>query len=791
MRPERIELQGFTAFRQETVVDLTGADLFALVGPTGSGKSSLIDAVCFALYGSVPRLGQRDVAPVISLGALEARIRFDFSIGSDSYTVARVVRRTRTGATTAEARLEQAGRPLASGADEVSAAVERLLGLGFDHFTKSVVLPQGEFAAFLHDKPSDRQKLLRELLDLKVYERMRELANQRRVAAEAEQGPVQAQLAELAALTPEAQAEATVRLTALRGFRAQLDAAEPELERLQREAEQRAEEADQARQQLTRLGAIRQPPGLETLEGNRRQAEETCKGLAGALTELAGRLATAEQERTALPEVAELEQVAAAHRRLTEEEEEHRRLAEQVTAARQTSEQAATAESEAVAVLTEARLREEQLRRDHAAHDLAAGLEVGQPCPVCRQPVTERPDAAPPAVLGEAAVARAQAEEARSQAGEQVAAARQQLAAVQSRWEDASRRVEALAGSLHDRPELAVVEEQRRQVAEADERLAALRGEENATRRRLDGARQDRDEAVGRLADARSQFDRARDRVAALEPPVPDGEDLVEDWQALTRWSEATAAKLSEVAASAEQRAEEATKKATEQHEALQAAARQAGLDPEEGRLRDLCIAAVTAAEHRLAEIERGLARTESLRRRAGELGARAQLAKAFGRHLSATGFEAWLLEEALAALVAGANHLLDELSDGAYSLEIVRREFQVIDHRNADERRSVRTLSGGETFLVSLALALALADQLAGLSVHGAVRLESIFLDEGFGTLDPETLQMVAAVIHELGSQGRTVGLVTHVRELAEQVPVRFEIRKGPTTAAVERIEA
>jgi exonuclease SbcC len=167
-----------------------------------------------------------------------------------------------------------------------------------------------------------------------------------------------------------------------------------------------------------------------------------------------------------------------------------------------------------------------------------------------------------------------------------------------------------------------------------------------------------------------------------------------------------------------------------------------------------------------------------------------AELAKTLGRHLSATGFEAWLMEEALAALVTGANLLLDDLAGGAYSLEVVKRDFRVIDHRNANERRQVKTLSGGETFLVSLALALSLAEQLASMSVHGGGRLESVFLDEGFGTLDIETLDTVAHVIQELGARGRTVGIVTHVRDLAEQVPVRFEVRKGGGTATVDRVE-
>jgi DNA repair protein SbcC/Rad50 len=109
----------------------------------------------------------------------------------------------------------------------------------------------------------------------------------------------------------------------------------------------------------------------------------------------------------------------------------------------------------------------------------------------------------------------------------------------------------------------------------------------------------------------------------------------------------------------------------------------------------------------------------------------------------------------------------------------------------NADETRSVRSLSGGETFQASLALALALADRITELAADGAPALESIFLDEGFGTLDPETLDVVAGTIESLGHGERVVGIVTHVRELAERMPTRLLVRKEGRTAVVTREDA
>jgi exonuclease SbcC len=109
---------------------------------------------------------------------------------------------------------------------------------------------------------------------------------------------------------------------------------------------------------------------------------------------------------------------------------------------------------------------------------------------------------------------------------------------------------------------------------------------------------------------------------------------------------------------------------------------------------------------------------------------------------------------------------------------------FSIIDHRNADEIRDIATLSGGETFLVSLALSLSLAETL---SASGGAGLDAIILDEGFGTLDEESLDVVAAVLEELAGRGLMVGVITHVKELAARAPVRFHVTREPEGSKVE----
>jgi DNA repair protein SbcC/Rad50 len=139
-------------------------------------------------------------------------------------------------------------------------------------------------------------------------------------------------------------------------------------------------------------------------------------------------------------------------------------------------------------------------------------------------------------------------------------------------------------------------------------------------------------------------------------------------------------------------------------------------------------------------------------------------------------------------SLVEFASANLAGLSGGQFDLTHSEGEFYVIDHADADSRRSVRTLSGGETFQASLALALALSSQMSSLPAAGGARLDSIFLDEGFGTLDPETLDVVASTLETLAQDDRMVGVITHVAALAERVPVRFHVARDAKTSTVVR---
>jgi DNA repair protein SbcC/Rad50 len=777
MRPHKLELAGFTAFRESVEIDFADADLFALVGPTGAGKTSIIDALCFALYGRVPRLDGRMVAPVISAGRPEARICFDFTVDGRSYTAVRIVRRSGQGASTAEARLEQDGEVLAGDADGVTKAVEALLGLSYEQFTTCVVLPQGEFARFLRDTPKGRQELLVRLLELDVYRRMGHAANQRAAAAGALAQAAADQLAQLTDATEDAVAAAQGRIERLRALRAQVQAAMPRLDGLLAEGRQVVADGEAAARRADLLATVTPPDGLDALLDAAERVDADARAAQTRYERAEVALGQAEQALVTLGDRTELELVRSAHT-------ERVRLAADLPALVDAFERAQAEAAAARAGVGQAEVRLEAARREHAAHDLSRHLIAGAPCPVCEQPVRTPPVRPAPAALTDAERARQVAAVEYDRATSAAAAAD---GAVQAR----RTRLFELEQALADQPNPDELERVLAAVGAAEAAVAAARAAEKAARSAARLARDDQRETERRLWEAWRRFDAARDTVAALDPPVADRENLATAWASLVEWAKARESAERAVAADAAGRAAALREEYRRAHGELIAACTAYGAELDGTDLVPGVLGALARAEADLDRLRADRSRAADLRIQVERQTERHQVARTLGRHLAANRFEQWLLDEALGRLVDGASSVLCQLSSGQYSLDLdAAAQFQVVDHRNADERRSARTLSGGETFLASLALALTLAEQLAELAATGGGRLESIFLDEGFGTLDGETLDVVTAAIEELGARGRTVGLVTHVRELAERTPVRFEVRRTPSTSTVERVE-
>ena len=346
--------------------------------------------------------------------------------------------------------------------------------------------------------------------------------------------------------------------------------------------------------------------------------------------------------------------------------------------------------------------------------------------------------------------------------------------------------------------------EQLEAVDAAERALGEARTAEQGVRKALRLAEGRAKELKDREDAARTTFDRERDRLSgvasAITTPLPERRgDLAADWDADRRMGSGRDGRPGPAGRRSRRRGWRRSPNSAPSVCGSWPIAAPAVMSrstwmrsPPADLPRDLVVDRLARSEAERTRLDGAMAEAETVGGEVERARTDGEVATELGRHLAASGFERWLLDEALLVLVEGATEVLHTLSGGQYSfaLDPKTRNFTVVDHRNADQPRSARTLSGGETFLASLALALALADQITLLAARGGARLESIILDEGFGALDPATLDVVASAIEELGAQGRMVGLISHVAELAERVPVRYVVDKIGTSSSVERVD-
>ncbi len=1095
MRPVRLEMDGFASFRSQTTVDFEGADYFTLVGPTGAGKSTVIDAMVFALYGSAPRWGRANsVQYALAPTTTKATVRLVFDIGDQRFQVAREVRRVGQNIQQKSAVLERFDDPLkpsatsdevdvlASEVRDVTPAVEELLGLSFDDFTKAVVLPQGRFAEFLNATVGERQDILLKLLGAHQYDIVMRAAGARRSAADSELVAIDARIGDLGGATKESADEAAARVEELRLLSERIGSLQAEVDDARDGARRAGESAKAAAANVRRLEAVQIPEGISDLaersatvrdEADHRRAaaaeaesaysearealeaggnrsllermrdqwaelstlvgslpalesnvERTASGVTQAdearlaaeeawsaafsaqavatreveaaeaaltaltarreaiaslqapagLNDLAQRLdgassaveaaaeAVAEAEaaedhaRAALRDAGDPAELSAQASRLESAvtlqariEDLTRRSATAATALGDAHVMAQTSEADVAA----ARAHAESARLLVTAAGLRASLEVGHECPVCtttvatlpspidaaeadaadgrlrqaelvarsaREAVTRAeaevaaqaraladarsqlstlvPDGGDPAQLREAAVgalakvaeardaaetaasARAEARAAHSSAVAQASAleaerrdaltalreargsvlaygapvaeagslqeswheltawasteladldtvtlpeatsTRETTAAARSAADktlsdaaaertrvtaaaDAARsallRAEAALSRAHERSEqLTQLLDGAPDAAEVSASLEILTGLERAERTALDGLRaagRARDAAVAaeralrdELATADAQLRETREPLVPLGAPAVDTSDLPAAWAALAKWAATARTSADEALAKAETTAAEAGAAVTSAEQALTEAALDGGLEVSSAAQVAVAVATESArARDRHAAITRDLERLAGLHEQRAEAEQRRQVASMLADHLSAKKFQRWLAGAALDVLVEAASSSLLELSGGQFTLSHDKGEFHVIDHTDAEARRSVRTLSGGETFQASLALALALSAELSSMSSNAA-KLDSIFLDEGFGSLDPDSLEVVALTLERLAQGDRLVGVVTHVQGLAERIPTRFTVSRTSRTSTVVR---
>ncbi|MFI5953623.1 AAA family ATPase [Cryptosporangium sp. NPDC051539] len=425
------------------------------------------------------------------------------------------------------------------------------------------------------------------------------------------------------------------------------------------------------------------------------------------------------------------------------------------------------------------------------------------------------------AALADAGKRAAHTEQIRAETDRRLAECTDRLAAARTAHTEASRAEQravadlaaadrsaaALTAQLGDAPDASALAGTLAELDALDRAARDADGTLRAARTALTAAQRAEKAAYDRVATTVRGLIAIREPLVPLGAPAIPSDDPVGGWRSFAAWAaDAEAARAGQLDAAAEAvrtaddtlagRERALSTLLTELGIPLAAGADAAGADAgtPPRPLAETAPAAVATALADARAVERRLAER---RREAAELTERRdaaesaqQVARQLGLLLRSDAFPRWLVASALDLLVAEASATLDDLSGGQFALTHEAGEFVIVDHADADAQRPVKTLSGGETFQASLALALALSAHVSTMAASGAARLDSIFLDEGFGTLDEATLEVVAATLENLAAGGdRMVGLVTHVAALAERVPVRFEVSRDQRTSTVTKV--
>lgn len=858
MKPLKLTMRAFGPYAGETVIDfekLQGRHLFLICGPTGAGKTTILDAMCYALYGktSGDRTGEKMRSDYAD-SSERTEVIFDFMLGDKTYRATRspaqmVDKKRGSGQTLAamQASLSELedGKEINTLRTGIEEATGKLIGLNADQFCQVILLPQGDFRKLLVAKADEREAILKQLfktqrfsefkdrlkdrLDAKVREKMEKQTREDQILSSSgatDEKQLSQMVEEAGKELKEAQdivksrekesnefREVYQKETALMGHFTELDKA------LKQDAALKNEEGRMKEMEAS-LSLIRSArelaPYFDQLDGITREGRQEAQKLktAKADMETYARLnETLEkriQELDAMKEKREEERKTAlkmqdlvpkaklygaavqalknAKNALSRAEEETKRLQAAAEAARKARD--------------EQKEKADAVRKSYIegqAFLLAEGLEDGVPCPVCGAIHHPAPARGGDHVAKAEDVERAQKEYERASAAYDRAndAKEKHSTGAYAKAVSDHAKADAQMKTLEEIPE--AYRDPKYLEAESTRLLTDIRKWEQdketaAAQLRKAGADLSASQAACRNAEERREelVKKYRETESVLKGASDQAGfkslDECKEWYKKKDTEESVRKTLEQYRA--DRKSTEERIKAEEQATAGKERPDMQALNEKSKALQDQ----LKKASERAAALKE---RTETLQKAVSD-------ARAIEKALEYLRKEEGLIR-GLYDLTSGKKTritleryvlgtLLDDVANAANLrlLSMSRRRYSL--HRMTDESglgkgglslevsdsftgrsRPANTLSGGETFLASLSLALGLADVVQ--SRQGGVRLDTMFIDEGFGTLDPDSLNSAMNTLIDLQNTGRMVGIISHVPELEERIDARLRV--------------
>lgn len=866
MRPITLEINAFGPYAGRETVDFTllgQSGLFLVAGDTGAGKTTLFDAISFALYGvatggSKRRTG-RSFRSDFAKPEDDTWVELTFSHAGKVYTVRRSPEYQKPNRKTPC--LPDASMTCEDGRswtkiETVTAAVEELLGLDAGQFAQVAMIAQGDFLSILRADSKTRAAIFRRIFDTQLYENVTALLKERRDGVKNACQAANERYLQLASQLSAEEADGLYEYTQ-NSVHGELltDAVEKLIARDQRrsarwQSQRDAQEAALS-DALARLHSARtQNEGVKQLAQMQKRLAEL-NAQADAHQQLAQQIAVAKaaqdvrrqeenclreekrlaqlneqvsqhtaQQRAAQEELAKAQPVYLQSReqakRIEELQMKQQRLSqalplfEQCRQAQQSFASSEAVLSQRMTARREAAQRYEQLFEAYLADQagiLADTLADGKPCPVCGAthhpaPAQHMHSAPDKAQTDRAAQARDQAEQAASQASQTCAAAREQYAQLSARLS------EAIGGK---EPTAELEAQCRQKAAQFQRTIAQLREQLEAAQKAVQQAENACHASEALLSQSRQSvrkqhelYDQEREAwrnamgdagfadEAAYRAAIIDPAQLRQMEQRLQQYQQ----EMASVTTAQEGLLRLWQGKALIDVEALNAQADALRREGEELQKQGRVLDARLSQNRRLLPLLRAAVR--DVRAGTEELTILEDLYRTVSGNVVGAQkipFENYILQYYFRRVILEANRRLERMSEGRFSLcqktlaglsGKTGLALDVLD-RHTGKVRDVGTLSGGESFLASLSLALGFADAVQ--ARRGGVQLDTLFIDEGFGSLDDDSLRRALEVLNELAGGQRLIGVISHVPLMKSCISKKVLVQARATGGSAVRV--